>query len=375
MKEAEGVHASGRGLFYNRDKAQEKLDELSETLALAQRKKSLARRAFALVERSIDELEQTYGIDASNAGALLAGIEKEQNKMASFLRYIQNKRITLVSAAPEFGISVAQHLLHTSLGEITDMHIRSRAVTQARLRIFETVLTAKKLSEQSSVLAQVYENELEQYEAVWQEYLQAKGELMSAENRIAEVQRITEEVQGQITALQRELARIDAKLVARLERELIEKGLMSAQPGERSDGRIRSTQAFHWPVVGRISAGFHNASYKQFFGVAHKGIDIVVPQGTPVLSAADGVVYLARDGGQYGYSYVLVGHRNGYATLYGHLNSIAVKSGQEISAAQMVGSSGGTPGTYGAGPMTTGAHLHFEVIKNGTHVDPHTILP
>ncbi len=107
----------------------------------------------------------------------------------------------------------------------------------------------------------------------------------------------------------------------------------------------------------------------------HQGIDIGVPQGTDVMAAADGVVFLARDGGATGFSYILIGHRDGYATLYGHLSSFAVATGQDVRRGQLIGESGGQPGTHGAGPMTTGAHLHFEMLKNGVHVDPLTVLP
>ena len=253
--------------------------------------------------------------------------------------------------------------------------MRTHAINRARERVVRTKLEAKRAINTVALYEGEYQLQMQKYEQAWEEYLKARGEYDSAVNRIAEVQRVTNEVQSQITKLQRELARIDAQLVSKLERELIEKGLMNAQPGERSDGRIRSKQTFRWPTSGHISAGFMSAAYHAFFGVDHKGIDIVVPQGTPISVAADGVVYLARNGGRFGYSYVLVGHRNGVATLYGHLSQINVSSGQEIAAGQIVGLSGGIPGTHGAGPMTTGAHLHFEVIRNGVHVDPHTILP
>jgi len=91
--------------------------------------------------------------------------------------------------------------------------------------------------------------------------------------------------------------------------------------------------------------------------------------------SADGIVFLARDGGKSGFSYILIGHRDGYATLYGHMSSIAVSTGDEVASGQGIGLSGGTPGTHGAGPMTTGAHLHFEVIRNGTHINPSLVLP
>lgn len=84
-------------------------------------------------------------------------------------------------------------------------------------------------------------------------------------------------------------------------------------------------------------------------------------------------MYLAKDAGM-GFSYVLIGHREGYATLYGHLSSISVKTGDDIEAGQVIGKSGGAKGTPGAGVVTTGAHLHFELIHNGTHVDPQSLL-
>jgi murein DD-endopeptidase MepM/ murein hydrolase activator NlpD len=136
-----------------------------------------------------------------------------------------------------------------------------------------------------------------------------------------------------------------------------------------------SAPAFVWPASGRITAGFHEPSYSDHFGIPHEAIDIAAEQGTPVLAAADGIVFLARDGGATGYSYVLIGHQDGFATLYGHLSSFAVSAGDVVAAGEVIGQSGGTPGTHGAGPMTTGPHLHFEVIQNGLHIDPRLILP
>jgi murein DD-endopeptidase MepM/ murein hydrolase activator NlpD len=80
-------------------------------------------------------------------------------------------------------------------------------------------------------------------------------------------------------------------------------------------------------------------------------------------------------GGEKGYSYILIVHRDGYATLYGHLSSFLVATGDQVKKGQVIGLSGATPGTHGAGPMTTGPHLHFEVIKNGKHIDPLSVLP
>lgn len=131
---------------------------------------------------------------------------------------------------------------------------------------------------------------------------------------------------------------------------------------------------FLWPVHGPITATFHDPDYQRVFHVPHQAIDIATKQGTAVHSTADGVVFKVRLGGAKGYTYVLIGHQNGYASLYGHLSQVFVKDGDMVSAGQIIGLSGGEPGTPGAGPMTTGSHLHFEMMLNSVHFNPLEVL-
>ncbi|MFA5793335.1 MAG: M23 family metallopeptidase, partial [Candidatus Gracilibacteria bacterium] len=85
-------------------------------------------------------------------------------------------------------------------------------------------------------------------------------------------------------------------------------------------------------------------------------------------------VYKTRDNG-YGYNYIIVAHAKGYQTTYGHVSDILVEEGQTIKEGQIIGLTGGMPGTKGAGYFTTGPHLHFEVMINGKYVDPLEQLP
>ena len=181
---------------------------------------------------------------------------------------------------------------------------------------------------------------------------------------------MTRQVQEVIDALQSQLERIDVQITRWQERRGIADGSLEAQRNKYAEP---GDPVFIWPAKARISAGFRDHSYRKFFGIPHNGIDIAIGHGTPVHASTDGVVFLARDAGM-GYSYVLIGHRNGFATLYGHLSQIAVQSGQEVQSGEVIGRSGGAKGTRGAGTVTTGAHLHFEVIQNGEHVDPLTVL-
>ena len=130
-----------------------------------------------------------------------------------------------------------------------------------------------------------------------------------------------------------------------------------------------------WPVTPRkgISATFGDTSYKTRFGISHQAIDIPVRQKSDVLSAADGVVSLVANNGM-GYSYIIVRHE-GFATLYGHVNKFLVKKGDEVREGDVIALSGGAPGTLGAGALTTGPHVHFELISGGEKIDPMPYLP
>lgn len=131
-----------------------------------------------------------------------------------------------------------------------------------------------------------------------------------------------------------------------------------------------------WPAdpARGITAYFLDESYKKRFGIPHHAIDFRLPQNSRVAAAAPGIVYKAKDNGM-GYSYITIAHPGGLATSYGHISKILVKEGEMVRAGDFIGLSGGIPGTRGAGYITTGAHLHFEVIESGEHKNPLDFLP
>ena len=117
--------------------------------------------------------------------------------------------------------------------------------------------------------------------------------------------------------------------------------------------------SFRWPVRGRVIAGFGPKPN----GLQNDGINLAVPEGTPVKAAEDGVVaYAGNELKGYG-NLVLVRHSNGFVTAYAHASELLVKRGEEVKRGQVIAKSGQTGNV-------TAPQLHFEIRKGSTPVDP-----
>ena len=90
------------------------------------------------------------------------------------------------------------------------------------------------------------------------------------------------------------------------------------------------------------------------------------PTGTPIYASMSGTVQVAGWHNSYG-NYVIIKHKDGYQTLYGHMSKILTTKGEKVTQGQKIGLVGSTG-------YSTGPHLHFTVYKNGTLVDPLTLL-
>ncbi|WP_188207436.1 peptidoglycan DD-metalloendopeptidase family protein [Alkalibacillus aidingensis] len=121
----------------------------------------------------------------------------------------------------------------------------------------------------------------------------------------------------------------------------------------------RGTGDFAWPAVGgRISSHMGPR-----WGSYHRGIDIAGVSDRSILAADNGVVVSAGWGNNSYGNRVVIDHNNGYETLYAHLSSIDVSVGQTVRKGQKIGVMGSTGNS-------TGTHLHFEITKNGSLVNP-----
>jgi len=193
---------------------------------------------------------------------------------------------------------------------------------------------------------------------------QGAKELVLTQSKNTEIQ-----FQQMLQQARQRQAKIDSDVLA-LQKQLKDKILKIKKEGSTSQ-----TTLLNWPVPSHeITAYFHDPDYPFRYIYEHPAIDIRAKQGTPIRAPADGYVARAVNAG-YGYSYIIIIHDNGLSTVYGHVSAIYVKVDNYVKAGDIIGLSGGMPGTRGAGNMTVGPHLHFEVRLNGIPVNPLEYLP
>lgn len=159
----------------------------------------------------------------------------------------------------------------------------------------------------------------------------------------------------------------------------------SSSSGSSSSGSssviVPSGSGFAWPTPGFVSRSSEWFEDREVYN--HGGIDIAGAgiMGTPVVAAADGTViatnsscthnwgksYSCGCGGGYG-NYVMISHAGGKMTVYGHLTSLTVSTGQSVSRGQIIGYVGSTG-------YSTGPHLHYECRLNGVRYNPMSEYP
>lgn len=126
-------------------------------------------------------------------------------------------------------------------------------------------------------------------------------------------------------------------------------------------------ELFIYPIMGRLTSPF---GYRNdpFTGARsfHSGIDLAAPIGTSVKATLDGRIAETGFNRIFG-NYVIITHDRGYQSLYGHLSAIYVKRGQYVTQGAIVGAVGNTG-------YSTGPHLHLSIYKNGSLINPFSVL-
>jgi murein DD-endopeptidase MepM/ murein hydrolase activator NlpD len=162
-----------------------------------------------------------------------------------------------------------------------------------------------------------------------------------------------------------EYAKQAADAEEKVEKLLEEKQREIDLQNDMGNGNSGGGGKLRWPlnVSGRISSGFgKRSSPTAGASTYHKGLDIAVPSGTPIVAAASGTVVTSTYSSSAG-NFIMISHGNRLYTVYMHCSKRAVSVGDKVSKGEVIGYAGSTG-------ISTGSHLHFGVSKNGSYVNP-----
>ncbi|SFI64085.1 murein hydrolase activator EnvC family protein [Thermoflavimicrobium dichotomicum] len=308
-----------------RENKKEKQEELNQT----SEEKDELEKQIEQIEKELTEFDKKMEEQGQQLVKQKRALGEKEKKFQSTIRRLYQQG--------EFGY-MAQLLSARSFGEF--------------LKRFESL---RLLIKQDNTVIKSYRQDVEKIQKLQDQLEKLKKE---RQPKLEEAQKKMEALNDRLKSLSSEVRQLEKKEEL-TEEELNEiKSLISSGTGSYS-GR------FHFPSTpGRVywNFGEWRGSY------AHKGIDIPRPVGTPIYAAASGTVVKAGPSSGFGYL-IIVDHGNGLATWYGHMyaSGVYVSPGQKVRAGQTIGA-------VGNNGQSTGPHLHFEVRKNNTPVNPANYL-
>jgi len=336
---------------------------------------------------SIQQTENAIALNTTELDELRLQIQKVEKEIAAREREINTYRDELggllrqVYAADQ--VSQLELVINEStfsgfFTRIQNLHALSGAVRES----LDSVVEVKRKLDQSKEELVARRRELDEKRQQLESIEQVLSEQESYKSSLVEAAQSSEEKYEQlIQELQKQAGSVDAEiesLIKDVNSRLQTRGqdLTQVNPGQLS-----------WPVDPSrgITAFFHDPSYPFRHVFEHPAVDIRAYHGTEITAAADGVVAIARkldwvkdsDGRILwpAYNFITIVHGSNISTVYGHLSAAYVTEGQIVRRGEAIGKTGATPGTAGAGRLTTGPHLHFEVRISGIPVDPLSYLP
>lgn len=307
-----------------------------------------------IIEEKQRELEDAQEVEQAQSELLRTRIRAmEENGNYSY--------ITFLFEASSFSDFLAR------IGDVSDIMHYDRNLEEHYMSAREDVETIKRSYEDAQLQQEELSRELDTKKTELDGMIDAATQLMlsideQSDNAKAEydaIAKVRAESEAELNALVKKLAEEEAA------RKAAEEAAKRAQQGYSGGSTAVATGGFSWPVpscslitsrFGRRSSPTAGASSY------HGGLDIGAGQGATIVAARGGTVVLASYNGGYG-NCVMIDHGGGVVTLYGHMQSFAVRYGQSVSAGQAIGYVGSTG-------VSTGPHCHFEIRINGAQTDP-----
>lgn len=356
------------------DALQKQIDQLRQAVTVKQTEKQSLNNQLSIIGSRLEKTR--LNIEQTQNKLKETSLKKQQTELiiAEKKDLIARQQAQISELVRALDFSDRQSLITIlasgkTLSDFFTTRSAYEAINDQLAAALVTVKNTKKELEQQQATLAAQETDLNKLD----NSLSGQKESLHSQS-VAKTQLLTEtkaseaRFQKMITDLKRQYAAIESEING-IEKEIkarLKSGALKVPTGD---------VALRWPSLSQVvTATFHDPDYPFRNIFEHSGIDIRSAQGTSVRAAGAGVVARAKNAGR-GYSYVIIVHNNTISTLYGHLSRIDVREDEVVSAGEIIGLSGGKPGSPGAGPFVTGPHLHFEVRQEGIPVNPLDYLP
>ena len=350
--------------------------------AIQQQKKALQTKISDLQGKQDSAIDQKEALD-------------EQNELARQEIELITEQIDLYAGMVEEKAKELEAAQEDEDNQKEALRVRMRAMEESgNLTYYSILFNASsftdllgRISDISSIMQ--YDKDLEdKFVAATQKVAEVKAEyeetLKEQQDKKTELEAKKADLEAQIVAAQAVIAGLEkdiekykteyaandsqeAAIRSQIDKKVAE--LQKQQEAAKKAGQkvVSGSGKLTWPVVGtstaNVTSGFGYRIHPIFGDKRfHSGVDISANSGTTIMAADAGTVVSAVYSSSYG-NYVVISHGNGMVTLYAHMNSMAVSSGQTVTKGQTIGYVGSTG-------WSTGPHCHFEIKVNGQLVDP-----
>lgn len=357
-----------------KDDLNTKINDTKNQQADVQEELSEQRKEIQKLDQSINEMEEQITSLNMEIAELENSIDEAQEKLEQKQKEHEENQALMedrLVVMYEYGDTSFLDMLFNSknIVEFISNYYMLSQITQCDKELLETI--EKEQEEIESTKKQLEEDKDKVSSAKTEK--ETKNNLLKAQKseRQEKANALSAEdkaLQDEIDEYNRQAAKIESQI-----QEIIRKANQTTGGG--SNG-LKFDGSFIWPCNNKIVT----SRVKWRWGRWHKGIDIGANHEN-VYAAASGYAYNLENPGGYG-NYIMIIHGDGYITLYGHLLSRHISSGQYVSQGQVIATSGGGVNDEGKG-SSTGRHLHFEIRKasslsgffSSSFLDPLDYLP
>ena len=260
-----------------------------------------------------------------------------------------------------------------NINMINEIAAADQAMLKQLEQISQTIAAAQaELADEKSGLEEVKAGLADQQKELDAKREESDALLIELKKNADEMDKLEEEYERQESELTDEIAQKEKEYTEarRREQEANNGGSNGGNNGGGNNGgSAPNSGGFIRPVSGGYVTSAYGWRTHPIKGTRsfHSGVDIGVPQGTPIYASKSGTVTSATYSSAYGY-YVTINHGDGFSTLYGHMTHYIVSAGDTVTQGQVIGYVGSTG-------LSTGPHLHFTVYYGGSTVNPMSYVP